>query len=27
LERFVNAQTPVFSEVLVELQAGRKRSH
>ena len=23
LERFVNAQTPVFSEILVELQAGR----
>lgn len=27
LERFVTAQGPVFSEVLAELQAGRKRSH
>jgi uncharacterized protein (DUF1810 family) len=27
LERFVTAQAPVFSEVLVELRSGRKRTH
>lgn len=27
LERFVTAQTPVFSTALAELKAGRKRSH
>ena len=27
LERFVTAQEPVFSTVLAELRAGRKRSH
>lgn len=27
LERFVNAQAPVFPAVLAELQAGRKRTH
>ncbi|WP_286192247.1 DUF1810 domain-containing protein [Roseomonas genomospecies 6] len=27
LQRFVNAQEPVFATVLEELQAGRKRSH
>ncbi len=27
LERFVTAQTPVFSTALTELKAGRKRSH
>ena len=27
LQRFVDAQAPVFSRVLAELRAGRKRSH
>ena len=27
LERFVSAQAPVFTDALVELRAGRKRSH
>jgi uncharacterized protein (DUF1810 family) len=27
LQRFVNAQNPVFEEVCAELRAGRKRSH
>ena len=27
LDRFVNAQAPVFETVLAELRAGRKRSH
>jgi len=27
LERFISAQGPVFSEVLAELRAGRKRTH
>ena len=27
LQRFVDAQNPVFDQVLSELQAGRKRSH
>src|SRR6202011_3130106 len=27
LERFVTAQAPVFETVLVELRAGRKRTH
>ena len=27
LERFANAQTPVFETVLAELRSGRKRSH
>ncbi|HEY1731739.1 MAG TPA: DUF1810 domain-containing protein [Terriglobales bacterium] len=27
LERFVEAQAPVYEEVLAELRAGRKRSH
>ena len=27
LERFVNAQEPVFTAILAELTAGRKRSH
>ena len=27
LQRFVNAQEPVFATVLEELQDGRKRSH
>ena len=27
LERFVEAQNPVYDQVMQELQAGRKRSH
>lgn len=27
LQRFVDAQTPVYAQVLAELRAGRKRSH
>ncbi|MCF5827333.1 DUF1810 domain-containing protein, partial [Pseudomonas syringae] len=27
LQRFVNAQQPVFQQVLAELEAGHKRSH
>jgi uncharacterized protein (DUF1810 family) len=27
LQRFVNAQNPIFNQVLAELRAGRKRSH
>ncbi len=27
LQRFVTAQDPVFSDVIEELQSGRKRTH